>query len=50
EVEKKMQRSSVPRQRVFSRGFGEYVPQCGIATSSGKACNRRVDLMLIVEE
>ncbi|EIV1734299.1 OmpA family protein [Vibrio parahaemolyticus] len=50
EVEKQMLASSIPRQRVFSRGFGEYVPQCSNATSSGKACNRRVELMLIVDE
>ncbi|MGU3845217.1 OmpA family protein, partial [Vibrio diabolicus] len=41
---------SIPRQRVFSRGFGEYVPQCSNSTASGKACNRRVELTLIVDE
>ena len=48
EVEKQLLETSLPRQRVFSRGFGEYVPQCSNATASGKACNRRVELMLIV--
>ncbi len=50
EVEKQLLATSLPRQRVFSRGFGEYVPQCSNATSSGKACNRRVELMLIVDQ
>lgn len=50
EVEKQLLAASVPRQRVFTRGFGEYVPQCTNASSSGKACNRRVELMLIVSD
>ncbi|MGP8308490.1 OmpA family protein [Vibrio sp. YIC-376] len=50
EVEKQLLATSIPRQRVFSRGFGEHVPQCSNATSSGKACNRRVELMLIVSD
>lgn len=48
EVEKQLLATNLPRQRIFSRGFGEYVPQCSNATSTGKACNRRVELMLIV--
>ena len=50
EVEKQLLATSLPRQRVFSRGFGDYVPQCSNATSTGKACNRRVELMLIVDQ
>lgn len=50
EVENQLLKTNMPRQRVFSRGFGEYVPQCSNDTSSGKACNRRVELMLIVSE
>ncbi len=50
EVEKQLLATSIPRQRVFSRGFGEHVPQCSNATSRGKACNRRVELMLIVSD
>ncbi len=50
EVEKQLIKTNFPRQRVFSRGFGEHVPQCSNSTSSGKACNRRVELMLIVSE
>ncbi len=50
EVENQLLKTNLPRQRVFSRGFGEYVPQCSNDTSSGKACNRRVELMLIVSE
>ncbi|MGY0615483.1 OmpA family protein [Vibrio sp. FJH11] len=50
EVEKQLLSTSIPRQRVFSRGFGENVPQCSNATPSGKACNRRVELMLIVSD
>ncbi len=50
EVEKQILSTNMPRQRVFSRGFGELAPQCSNTTSSGKACNRRVELMLIVSE
>ncbi len=50
EVEKQLLATHMPRQRVFSRGFGELVPLCSNETSSGKACNRRVELMLIVSE
>jgi len=50
EVENQLLAMNIPRQRVFSRGFGEYVPQCSNATISGKACNRRVELTLIVDE
>jgi outer membrane protein OmpA-like peptidoglycan-associated protein len=50
EVEKQLLATSIPRQRVFSRGFGEHAPQCSNATASGKACNRRVELMLIVSD
>ncbi len=50
EVEKQLLTTKMPRHRVFSRGFGELIPQCSNETSSGKACNRRVELMLIVSE
>ncbi len=50
EVENQLLKTNMPRQRVFSRGFGEHAPQCSNDTSSGKACNRRVELMLIVTE
>ncbi|MET2898340.1 OmpA family protein [Vibrio rotiferianus] len=40
----------IPRQRLFSRGFGELVPKCSNNSSIGKACNRRVELMLIVNQ
>ncbi|MGR5236904.1 OmpA family protein [Vibrio alfacsensis] len=48
EVEKQLLATNLPRQRIFSRGFGEYAPKCDNTTSTGKACNRRVELMLIV--
>ncbi|WP_098414521.1 OmpA family protein [Vibrio sp. ES.051] len=50
EVEKQLLMTGIPRQRIFSRGFGESVPRCSNTTSKGKACNRRVELTLIVEE
>ncbi|MDF2152765.1 OmpA family protein [Vibrio sp. CAU 1672] len=49
-VEKQVLAADLPRERVFSRGFGEYVPRCSNKTQTGKACNRRVELMLIVEK
>ncbi|MGV2988324.1 OmpA family protein [Vibrio sp. E150_011] len=40
--------NQVSRQMIYTRGYGEYVPACTNATSFGKACNRRVELTLIV--
>ncbi len=40
--------SSVMRDSIYTRGFGEYVPECSNQTRMGKACNRRVEVMFIV--
>ncbi len=40
--------SSVMRDSIYTRGFGEYVPECTNQTRMGKACNRRVEVMFIV--
>ncbi|AUI88762.1 hypothetical protein BS333_18620 [Vibrio azureus] len=50
EVEKQLLATKLPRHRVFSRGFGEFAPQCSNATAGGKACNRRAELTLIVSQ
>ncbi|GAL18130.1 OmpA family protein [Vibrio maritimus] len=41
---------NVPRQMIYTRGYGEYVPACTNTTQFGKACNRRVELTLIVAQ
>ncbi|MFC5079921.1 putative lipoprotein YiaD precursor [Vibrio thalassae] len=40
----------VPRQIIYTRGYGENVPECTNQTQFGKACNRRVELTLIVAQ
>ncbi|MCY9873478.1 OmpA family protein [Vibrio barjaei] len=40
----------VPRQMIYTRGYGENVPECTNQTQYGKACNRRVELTLIVAQ
>lgn len=47
-VEQQLLRNNVNKQSVFTRGYGEYNPTCSNATASGKACNRRAELLLIV--
>ena len=48
EVKARLERNYVSSQSIYTRGFGEYVPACTNTSSQGKACNRRVELMLIV--
>ncbi|WP_112477990.1 OmpA family protein [Vibrio variabilis] len=42
--------NNVPQQMIYTRGYGEYVPACTNSTQFGKACNRRVELTLIVAQ
>ncbi|WP_241901399.1 OmpA family protein [Vibrio sp. 10N.286.49.B3] len=39
----------VSHRAIYTRGYGELMPECSNNSSSGKACNRRVELMLIAE-
>lgn len=41
-------RNDVARDTIYTRGYGEYVPACSNNTTQGRACNRRVELLLIV--
>ncbi|SDH97488.1 Outer membrane protein OmpA [Vibrio xiamenensis] len=47
-VKNTLMSSSVMRDSIYTRGFGEYVPECSNQTRMGKACNRRVEVMFIV--
>ncbi len=47
-VKQQLLSSQVTREAIYTRGFGEYVPECSNQTASGKACNRRVEVMFIV--
>ncbi|KOO09465.1 OmpA family protein [Vibrio hepatarius] len=49
-VKQQLVRNRVSKQSIFTRGYGEYVPACSNSTSMGKACNRRVELLLIVSD
>ncbi|MEZ8773457.1 OmpA family protein [Vibrio sp. 10N.247.310.17] len=48
EVKARLESNYVSSRAIYTRGFGEYVPACNNASVQGKACNRRVELMLIV--
>ncbi|KOO11318.1 hypothetical protein AKJ18_29725, partial [Vibrio xuii] len=49
-VKQQLVQNRVSENAIFPRGCGEHVPSCSNATSSGKACNRRVELLLIVSD
>lgn len=48
QVKLSLMKQKVAMNSIYTRGYGEYVPQCSNDSSIGKACNRRVELMLIV--
>lgn len=50
EVKKQLLMSRVPERRVYTRGYGEYLPACSNRSINGRKCNRRVELMLIVTQ
>lgn len=50
EVKARLESNYVSSRAIYTRGFGEYVPACTNASPQGKACNRRVELMLIVSK
>ncbi|KJY83947.1 membrane protein [Vibrio galatheae] len=47
-VKQQLVRNNVAMQSIFTRGYGEYVPACTNKTKTGKACNRRVEVLFIV--
>ncbi|ELN6932252.1 OmpA family protein [Vibrio navarrensis] len=47
EVKKQLLMSQVPEHRVYTRGYGEYLPACSNRSINGRKCNRRVELTLI---
>ncbi|MGB1319791.1 MAG: OmpA family protein [Vibrio gallaecicus] len=48
QIKARLEKNNVLSSSIYTRGFGEYVPACNNQSSQGKACNRRVELMLIV--
>ncbi|MEH0688266.1 OmpA family protein [Vibrio cholerae] len=47
-VKAQLARNNVSMNSIFTRGYGEHVPACSNNTPSGKACNRRVEVLFIV--
>lgn len=41
---------NVMRNAIYTRGYGDSVPLCSNNTSTGRACNRRVELVFILPE
>ncbi|TKF18928.1 OmpA family protein [Vibrio genomosp. F6] len=48
QVKLSLMKQKVAMNSIYTRGYGEYVPACSNQSKVGKACNRRVELMLIV--
>ncbi len=49
QVEKRLLLGNVEPTRVFTKGYGEFLPLCPAKTAEARACNRRVDLWLILD-
>ncbi len=49
-VKSELLKSSLLSGQIFTRGYGDYMPACGNNTKSGRACNRRVELTLIISK
>ncbi|NLS14571.1 OmpA family protein [Vibrio sp. SM6] len=49
-VKQILMQGKMPITRLFTRAFGEYLPSCSNQTNSGRTCNRRVDLVLLVPQ
>lgn len=49
-IERMLRQMNVPKESIYTRGYGEYIPECTNKTSRGRACNRRVELLFIVDE
>ncbi|MDP5253210.1 MULTISPECIES: OmpA family protein [unclassified Vibrio] len=50
QVEKRLLLSNIEPTRVFTKGYGEFLPLCPAKTAEARACNRRVDLWLILDK
>ncbi|WP_165314052.1 OmpA family protein [Vibrio ziniensis] len=47
-VKNTLVKNNVSEGSIYTRGYGEYIPACSNRTTAGRACNRRVELLLIV--
>lgn len=47
-VKQQLINNNVAMNSIFTRGYGEYAPACSNKTKTGKACNRRVEVLFIV--
>lgn len=47
-VKDELMKQQVMPGAIFTRGFSDYKPRCTNKTTSGKACNRRVELSFIL--
>ena len=47
-VKRSLVNHNVNKQSIFTRGYGEEDPACSNATASGKACNRRAEVVFIL--
>lgn len=47
-IQRLLERNGVARSSIYTRGYGEYFPECTNKTPSGRACNRRAELLFIL--
>ncbi|MDV7103457.1 OmpA family protein [Vibrio sp. TH_r3] len=43
-----LMKESINSAKLYTRGYGEYMPACSNQSAQGRACNRRVELTLII--
>ncbi|MBF9002448.1 MULTISPECIES: OmpA family protein [Vibrio] len=48
-IQRMLRQMQVPKESIYTRGYGEYIPECTNLTRSGRQCNRRVELLFIVD-
>lgn len=49
QVKEQFLKQHVSPGAVYTRGYGEYMPECSNRSARGKACNRRAELTLIID-
>lgn len=47
-IEALFEMNGVSKSSIYTRGYGEYFPACTNKTASGRACNRRAELLFIL--
>ncbi|MCG3729163.1 OmpA family protein [Vibrio cincinnatiensis] len=49
-IKRVLTEQKVAKEAVYTRGYGEHLPSCLNSSAKGRACNRRVEVSLIIPE